>query len=1681
MKNMMCRPLHLAKRLTRNFRRVFALVLLWLLLILQSANVAAQNQPELPSYWQYSTSGQLGNVLTSDVDLDGVEEFLIVDENNHVDLINSSGKPLWNFIAPDSVTAVGIVDIGESGESQPTIVIGIPNELILLSADGKEIWRTSIIPSANQSTNSSIGETPRVDVDPPGLDSVPIDIASYDQKSDGRNEILVLLNTGNLFIFDDNGEQIQQFADLVTEELSASPLMLVSDLDQDGQEEIVVAVFNPRRFGQLAFFDNDRVLWDLSLSRIVTDLQLIKFREDSQPLVAVGTTSGHVYLYDYLRRRHWLRTLNTPVTSLAEVKLPGQSILAVGTDAGIVAAFDEQGRRLWTTQLAENPDRQVLALSAAPAVIKEREPVLAATLETTVNSNEADAFLINSKGEVSTKISNVGIRGRTQFVDSNHDKNNELLISRFATLELLGMGVGNTGNVQEWEYALNAAPITSLVADLDGDGNDELVFGTQDGRVHNLNSNRSINWLHDAGGPIHSLAILEHSNGRKSGVIVVAQNDQDGEIVSSRIQLRDEKGERVWERDLSSPLTSLITTDIIQGDRPEIVVGTEDGSVIVLSSAGETLWETKVFDEKSVNHLAHLDNESYPNGEIIASGNAQLIGLDITDPNEPVRPIISFQSDITGIYPLGQSGDQEQEGVSLVVSTADGFFHGLGNSGGELSQMNWPIYIGETITAVAKASDNASVSEGVSQFPLLLGTNSGALVLLDIVDDIPLVSWEFQGLGHITDVYWRDQSGDGIPDIAMVGNQNGEVSLYEEVDTESPLPVAESLEHASAIFDVATVTRDANQASDLLITGENGLVQFFRSQENRPPLLTNPVIEAERGQYSVSVNVIDVEGDKVIVTLEVQDPETNAWLAQDTQQLSDGFGTLFWALPSPPASPHGLRYRFIYSDGSRRWTMAPPPGPPPILTSPWSNTAPFLAVGFTAVGLILAIAYIRQSQTPGARASKFYQQLREDPSHTLLMLEQHFRSDNPQVLIPLIASQARNANDTIVTELVDGLFLLPERPLSGLPIINRTLNSLPSTKGNFYDGQIRWQQMFRTSQTLLEAPSITELSLLHPQLEQLVTQLKAGNHETSVFELLSPILSNLRASERVDLAEDRLVYLNDAAALLRQAKSQLPALSPSIETMQVNAIIRRWSGLVSAEIEDIQGRAELTVTLKTSRLVPSDQTTVALEIFNSGRSVAENLVATLDESLAYIVRSDPQKIAYLPPGRMREVRFVISPQVSDRFRISMTVTFSDRNSSNREIAFGDMVNLLPPVRDFSSIANPYTPGTPLRQDSLLFFGRKELFNFVAENAGDRSYRNVLILVGQRRTGKTSALLRLEDHLPPHLVPVYFDCQSLGVVPGMPALLEEFAWHIADTLARRGINLTVPGLEEWQKDPTRLFQREFLPQVRLNLPKGTTLLLVFDEFEAFEALVAEGILPLTFFTYLRHLMQHSDQLNFIFVGTRRLEEMTTDYWSVLFNIALYRKIGFLDVESATRLITEPVGTNLIYDDLALDKILRVTAGHPYFLQLVCYTLVKQANEERSGYVTVSNVNAAVDEMLSLGEVHFAYLWQRSSEAERAILAAVAHLMDHTLPFRPEELIQKLEPYDIHLDPAEITSALNSLVDRDILREVTEEAKSLYELKLGLVGLWIARNKSLSKLYAGENNRTNGRHKGEPIYK
>ena len=1639
-----------------------------LLFLLQPPPAPLNAQSQTQGYWQHSASSRISHILNHDVNLDGVDEFLIAAENGRVELLNSVGNLQWSFPAGDIIQAIRILNIDPDPE--PEIALVTNRNLTVLSIGGTEQWSVEL---NTIDAPEALLAFSNVEAGQEWLAQYNVQVRQiepFDHDGNGRSEILILFSNGLLQLFDENGDRIWSDDKNSSPLLNSQVFMQVTDLNNDGLEEVALGAFNPSlRFSQLRLIDgNQQDLWDQPqpISDVISALTIVPFGENDTHYLAIGSEGGQINLINYDRQRVWWpRSLNKPITALTAGTFADEPLLLAGTDVGVVVAYRAGGNRLWTRRLAPDANRPILDLSTAKPSNDENDPLLAVILGPEEGATGAnDVLLLGPTNRSLATYGLVDANGLTRLLDINKDGRSELLLARFATVELLGLGVGTSEITPEWDYSLDSEPGALLVVDFDLDGEDELVVGAQDGRLHYLNQQNNVDWLVTPGGNITHLALLQREEAQQIVVIrgstaVGADNQPSSQ---SWIDVRDTNGEQIWEALIDDKITTLFVQDINERGEPEIVIGTQTGGVFAYTADGTELWqETIVADGEigpPITNLQLIKNLDRNQPQLVAAAANRLYFIQISSLFAP--PVVAFyDAPINHLFRLEQPG---RELATRMLVLTEGDASGLTWRG--IQMPSWPKSLTGTPLISIPANDiiEEAFEESAAE-SFLIVTDEAELSRLSIEDSNPTSLWRLFGLNNVTSLYWGNITGDILPEI-VVGNSEGSegrINLYSSSDPQPDL--IDDIQLSSGVFGMVVMQRAEQQNGDLVVLTENGVLQQFRATENRPPLLTNPQVE---GQYNFGVSVTDVEGDEVAVRLEIFNPANGRWENQGTEIIPNGNDRRFWSIPNPPATDNTVLYRFHYDDSAYESTLIPQTTPivePNVgFLRPNSNT-------LTVTGLLLAVGLffiVRQTQLPAARAHRFYRQLKSQPAQTLLLLENRYnRTNASQDFLLYLANRARQREDSPVSSLADGLFLLEDRPHVGLPIINGALNEAQHERPVWKELE-RWQNIFETGQALLEAPTITEISLLRPQLVYLLDYLERQDSWSPVIDTLRPIITNLRDSERVDSPDDRLVYLNEANHLLSELDHTLPEFSVRVERTLVEAIARRWAGVVSAASEELRGQANVIVQLKTKRIVSTEQTQVALELQNNGRSPAENIIVMLNEDPGYIVQSGAKHISLLPPGRSRQVTFQLEPQVSDRFRLGITVSYDDRNQRNRQLAFGDMVDLLLPTRNFKPIFNPYLPGTPLRRKSKLFVGRKQLFSFIADNAGGWSQRNVLILIGQRRTGKTSTLLRLGQHLPNDLLPVYIDCQSLGVSPGMGALFHDIAWLISDALGLRDIEIEVPAPEVWQLDPTGEFQRRFIPAVKALLPPNITLLMVFDEFEAFENLVEDGILPATFFSFMRHLMQHSEGLSFIFVGTRRLEEMSADYWSVLFNIALYERITYLSEASAIQLITEPVAPDLIYDDLAIDKILRVTAGHPYFVQLVCYALVKRANAERTGYVTISDVNATLDEMLSLGEVHFAYLWQRSTHAERVVLTAVAHMTNSDLSLHPEDILDFLKPFGIQLPPTEITAALNRLVEREIMREITDGANTLYELKIGLVGLWVAQHKSVSRLHAAQ---------------
>jgi len=238
--------------------------------------------------------------------------------------------------------------------------------------------------------------------------------------------------------------------------------------------------------------------------------------------------------------------------------------------------------------------------------------------------------------------------------------------------------------------------------------------------------------------------------------------------------------------------------------------------------------------------------------------------------------------------------------------------------------------------------------------------------------------------------------------------------------------------------------------------------------------------------------------------------------------------------------------------------------------------------------------------------------------------------------------------------------------------------------------------------------------------------------------------------------------------------------------------------------------------------------------------------------------------------------------------------------------------------------------------------------------------------------------------------------------------------------------------------------------------------MFDEFEELEVKVDSGILNKNIFSYLRHLMQHSQQLAFIFTGSFRLEDLKTDYWSIMFNIALYKRISFLSMPETKELITEPVKKyNMIYDSLAIEKIYRLTSGHPYFTQLLCHALVNLHNHEKKNYITIQEVNQELNRIIERGQMHFDFIWDRSSMKERLVMTALTRAISEKEAVTVSSIVNKLVEYNLTVEPKDISKTLDILAGKDIIIKIRDHTTT-YEFRVDLIRIWLENTKHLDQV-------------------
>jgi len=294
--------------------------------------------------------------------------------------------------------------------------------------------------------------------------------------------------------------------------------------------------------------------------------------------------------------------------------------------------------------------------------------------------------------------------------------------------------------------------------------------------------------------------------------------------------------------------------------------------------------------------------------------------------------------------------------------------------------------------------------------------------------------------------------------------------------------------------------------------------------------------------------------------------------------------------------------------------------------------------------------------------------------------------------------------------------------------------------------------------------------------------------------------------------------------------------------------------------------------------------------------------------------------------------------------------------------------------------NPYVIGRPIYKPEL-FFGRESLFQFVGDNLIQGS--QVILLHGQRRIGKSSVLAQIPNFvMPDKFAFVLFDLQDKNAM-SVGAVLHRLAKEVRDNFQLSPEIIKLPTVAEFE-NKKEIFSESFLPQVTREL-EGRNLVLLLDEFD-----VLSNYNPNSadehFFPYLQSLIAGHPQLFIVPVVGRRVEDMPK--LLSLFRRAPQWEIGLLDDRSARQLIVKPAEGVLEYEEEAIAAIIELTAGHPYFTQVICFALFGEARQEDRWRVSRTDVEKVADKAIEIAEGGLQWFRDGLPVAERVVFSAVA---------------------------------------------------------------------------------------------
>ncbi|HZO71728.1 MAG TPA: PQQ-binding-like beta-propeller repeat protein [Ktedonobacteraceae bacterium] len=1449
-------------------------------------------------------------------------------------------------------------------------------------------------------------------------------IFPYDINGDGEIETLVGSGDNYLYILNASGQCIASH-DMQHQIYT----LYCTDIDEDGRLEILVGTGAKDLIALDACTLSPR--WCRSFDNRLHSLYVIDIDKDGHNEIIAGSEDKHIYFLDGQGKTIWRHHLGAGVCSVLARDIDNDDryeVIAGAKDGrvhayrvGLIRGLDRKIRRFYQA-LGKPPLNDLTALSQQERALLEdilgeeiQQQVRPVTLKQVETSLEEKAYLLALQTALKLE------QQKTQIL---------------------------------WHKESIGHVRTLCIGDISGDSKLEILIGTDRGDIQAYTSYGKLLWSRVFGSQILATQ-AGYINHGKWADILVCSTDHHIHMLSGIHQTsrtRQIKPTAESTHYIDEWMSSIYVNAPGRHESAEVIVGCEDKKIYIFQDNLDTPSQI-ISTPQGIKVLSAHTPENDDDIEIVAGSLGPYVYAYTR------KGVLLWQYPTQDRVQAIAIRDIDDDGkVEIIVGSEDRNLHVLDCKG----HLRWRYYLPDRILAVEAAD-----IDGDKKMEILAGCDDGNMYVLSREGDL---LWRHKSNDRIREIRVEDINEDRRAEIVLgsedrldvlqVVNQHHLREIinrcwYELQRQTSPQNLIEELLHQSdpflRAFGLSKYAEQPDFTFERLEDFVNDSASEVRKALIRTAIARYP-LDAQRARIILNHLALDQEQDIKLTLIE-------NLLILFCYDSDAGFEYMVRFSSNPDRFVRRAVLRTLYR----------------LIDAPYEKSRDKI------FELLLTYAQDKESEW-----------IRQEAARTLAHFLDIYQGDLLQYTYVLIAKGiatailyqiSYSASTTSTQQIFQNLVPLMtdlDDEAEAQEQLALAVKALKETRSLKY-GEETWQ-IYNELHRLLTMYTVADMAQYRCMLTQQPGSTNA--HFTvalRIFQQLSSITRKLRIYLTRESIDDRLAGLLEAI----EAIEEVSKYAEQAYTRQVQGeplqrlpdrymfirLFKRWRAIVMTQLSELRGKAELKAELQTKQVWHEEEVGIVLVVSNMGRSSANNAKITLLHSNDFdMVSERTYDIETILAQEDIQLEFIIKPRISSPNLVFEIAHGASADAINVEL-YGDRLELQVSQQDFQYIPNPYSTGTPTH-DSSMFYGREKDITFLKDNLTRTSAKTVIVLYGQRRSGKTTLLHHmtstpiLERH-----IPILIDMQRYAYMISVSKFFHNIAFNIYRELKKRDIFVDQPEPKNFEADPTFAFDM-FLDDVEAQLQDQRVIILI-DEFEVLEDLVIKGKLEAEIFGYLRSLMQHRQYLNFLLSGTHQIEQLIKGYWSVFFNIALHYRLGKLSTQGAIDLITKPVAGYLEYGPHTVEKIRQLTADQPYLLHLLCRALVDHCNDKRKNYVTINDVNIVLHEVMQTGQFHFNWIWDNIAQQERITLSILGHggkNEGHRLSLiEIEEIYQR---YHLPYKRERVLASLKSLIEADIIESVADTKHGhssdhiRYRIPVGLIRQWLRKEKTIEQVMREE---------------